>query len=50
MAGVSGRSRRVAIVNVAVGRVRFEEVRRQGEVPVMLLGDIVNVMAYESRR
>lgn len=45
MVGVSGRSNREAIVNVEVGRVSLEEARRHGEVPVMLLGDIVSVMA-----
>lgn len=50
IAGISGRRRRVPMVNTAVGRVRLGEVRRQGAVPVVLFGNIVKVIAYDKRR
>lgn len=50
MAGVSGRRVIVAVVAMARGRVDWEEGSRQGVVPVKLFGNIVRVMAYESRR
>lgn len=45
MAGVSGRSRRADTVKRAVGRVRLHEGRRQGDIPVILLGAMVKVIA-----
>lgn len=45
MAGVRGRRVRVDVVVRASGSVSWADGRRQGVVPVRLLGDIVNVMA-----
>lgn len=50
MAGVRGRSRRVAMVEKARGIESCVDGSRHGVVPVRLLGDIVSVIAYESRR
>lgn len=49
-AGVSGRSIRVERVDAARGSVSWLCGRRQGVVPARLLGDMVKVIAYESRR
>lgn len=38
------------MVERARGAVNWDEGRRQGVVPARLLGDIVSVRAYESRR
>ena len=45
MAGVSGRSDRVATRDVARGKVSCVEDRRQGVVPAKLFGDMVRVIA-----
>lgn len=44
-AGVKGRSRSVARVEMARGSVSWEDCSRQGVVPVKLLGDMVRVIA-----
>lgn len=48
--GVSGSSEIVAVVRMASGSVSCRDGRRHGVVPVTLLGDMVSVMAYVSRR
>lgn len=48
--GVRGSKRIVAEVEMARGSVNCEEGRRQGAVPVRLLGEIVRAIAYERRR
>ena len=48
--GVSGRSVRVAIVEIARGRVVCDVWSRQGERPIGVLGVTVRVIAYDSRR
>lgn len=50
MAGVKGRRRMVAEVEIARGRLSCGVWKRQGAVPVRLLGNIVRVIAYERRR
>ena len=45
MAGVSGRRQIVIEMVTAEGRVDCRDVRRQGVVPVRLLGEIVSVIA-----
>lgn len=45
MAGVRGRRETVIMVARARGRVSCVDGRRQGVVPVKLLGDIVRVIA-----
>lgn len=49
-AGVRGSRSKVAVVEVATGRVSWEDEKRQGVTPVILLGDIVSVIAYDRRR
>ncbi len=49
-AGVSGKSVRVAIEAIARGSVSWDVGSRQGVVPIRLFGDIVRVIAYDSRR
>ena len=49
-AGVSGRRQMVAEVTVASGMVWWLVVRRHGVVPAKLLGDIVSVIAWDSRK
>lgn len=50
MVGVRGRRRMVIAVVVARGRECCVCGRRQGVVPARLLGDIVRVIVYDSRR
>lgn len=50
IAGVSGNNERVVMVERAMGIVNCDEGRRHGVVPAKLLGDMVSVIAYESRR
>lgn len=45
-----GNKDKVAVVETARGRVSCVEGRRQGVVPVRLLGDMVRVIAYVRRR
>lgn len=48
--GVRGSSIRVIIVETVKGRVFWDDCRRQGDSPAGVLGGVVSVMAYESRR
>lgn len=50
MAGVRGRREMVIVVRMVSGRVSWVEGRRQGVVPVRLLGEMVRVMAWERRK
>ena len=45
MVGVSGRRVIVAMVDIASRSVDWVDGRRQGTVPVKVLGDMVSVMA-----
>ena len=49
-AGVKGRRSRVLVVKAAKGMVNWGVSRRQGVIPTRLLGDMVNVIAYERRK
>lgn len=48
--GVRGSSSKVAVVEMARGRVFCDDGKRHGVMPVVLLGDIVKAMAYDRRR
>lgn len=45
IAGASGKSKIVAVAEIARGRVGCVEARRQGAVPEVVFGAMVNVMA-----
>lgn len=44
MAGVRGRRERAVVVVAARGRISWKEGRRQGVLPVRVLGDMVRVI------